>query len=240
MSTFVLVHGSWHAGWCWHKIVARLERAGHRALALDLPGHGRDRRPLAGITLADYVQCVTDVLDRESEPVILVGHSRGGIVISQAAEARPDKVRALVYLAAFLVPDGGTALELALSDRDSLVLPNLHVDRAGGFDMLAERAYRKALYADCSDDDVTLARLLLTPEPSAPAATPLRLSDENYGRVPRTYIELTLDRAVSVTLQRRMVEGMSCHAVRSLHTSHSAYFSAPDELTEQLLATGIL
>lgn len=239
MSTFVLVHGSWHAGWCWHKIAARLERAGHRALAPDLPGHGRDRRPLAGITLADYVQCVTDVLDREHEPVTLVGHSRGGIVISQTAEARPDKVRALVYLAAFLVPHGGTALELALSDRDSLVLPNLHVDRAGGFDMLAERAYRKALYADCSDDDIALARLLLTPEPSAPAATPLRLSDANYGRVPRIYIELTLDRAVSVTLQRRMVEGMPCREVRSLHTSHSAYFSAPDELTNHLLETAV-
>lgn len=240
MSTFVLVHGSWHAGWCWHKIAARLERAGHRALAPDLPGHGRDRRPLAGITLADYVQCVTDVLDRESEPVILVGHSRGGIVISQAAEARPDKVRALVYLAAFLVPDGGTALELALADRDSLVLPNLHLDRAGGFDMLAERAYREALYADCSDDDIALARSLLTPEPSAPAATPLRLSDANYGRVPRTYIELTQDRAVSISLQRRMHQRLPCRTVRSLHTSHSAYFSAPDELTTHLLETAAL
>lgn len=239
MSSFVLVHGSWHGGWCWHKIVARLERAGHRALAPDLPGHGRDRQPLAGITLDDYVRCITDILDREPEPVILVGHSRGGIVISQAAEARPDKVRALVYLAAFLVPDGGTALELALTDSDSLVLPNLQLDRDAGWDMLAEQAYREALYADCSDDDIVLARLLLTPEPSAPAATPLRLSDDNYGQVPRTYIELTRDRAVSVTLQRRMVKAMPCRKVWGLDTSHSAYFSAPDDLTNYLLEAAV-
>lgn len=235
MSTFVLVHGSWHGGWCWYKIVPRLERAGHRALAPDLPGHGRDRRALGGITLDDYVRGVTDLLDRESEPVILVGHSRGGIVISQVAEARPDKVGALVYLAAFLVPEGGTALELARTDRDSLVLPNLQLDRDAGWDMLAAHAYREALYADCTDDDIALARSLLTPEPIAPAATPLRLSDDRYGRVPRTYIELTQDRAVSVALQRRMVEAMPCRAVRSLAASHSAYFSTPDLLTSQLL-----
>jgi len=235
MSTYVLVHGSWHAAWCWHKIVLRLERAGHRAIAVDLPGHGRDRRPLAGITLDDYVRCVTDILDREREPAILVGHSRGGIVISQATEARPDRVRCLVYLAAFLVPDGGTALELALSDRESLVLPGLAFDRTAGWDMLAEHAYREALYADCTDNDIALARLLLTPEPSAPAATPLRLSAAGYGRVPRTYIELTQDRAVSPALQRRMAEQLPCREVRHMHTSHSAYFSAPDELTGHLL-----
>ena len=240
MTTFVLVHGSWHGGWCWHKIVARLERAGHRALAPDLPGHGRNHRALGGITLNDYLASITDLLDRQPEPVILVGHSRAGIVISQAAEARPDRVYALVYLAAFLVPDGGTALELALTDHDSLVRPNLLFDRAAGWDMLAEHAYRETLYADCAEDDIALARLLLTPEPSAPAATPLRLSKDNYGRVPRSYVELTQDRAVSISLQRRMHERLPCRTVRTLYASHSAYFSAPDELTNHLLGTAAL
>jgi len=61
MSTFVLVHGSWHGAWCWGKVVPLLERAGHKVEAIDLPGHGNDRSPIADMTMQSCVDRVTSV-----------------------------------------------------------------------------------------------------------------------------------------------------------------------------------
>jgi len=238
MSTYVLIHGSWHAAWCWYKITPRLEAAGHKVVAPDLPGHGRDRTPPNQVTLQDYMDVTTGILDAEDEPVVFVAHSRGGIVASETAELRPGKIRTLVYVAAYLCPGGETIIPLFLSDTDSLVPANLDVNGDEGWDMLRREAHRAALYADCSDDDVALAASLLTPEPSGPTHTPLTTTDENFGRVPRVYIELTQDRAVSWSLQQRMCTAMPCEDVLAVEASHSAYFSKPDELTQKILQAG--
>lgn len=235
MSTYLLIHGSWHGAWCWYKVLPRLRAAGHNAIAIDMPGRGADRRPAAEVSMHDYVEAIGRVLDESEEPVVLVGHSRGGIAISQAAEARSARVRRLVYLAAFLVPDGETILPLALTDSDSLVLPSLELNQAEGWDMLRSEAFRDALYADCSEEDVALAHSLLSPEPIGPTNTPLSLSDGGFGSIPRSYIELLEDRAVSPSLQRRMLEAMPCDEVISLEASHSAYFSRPGELARAIL-----
>lgn len=236
MATFVLIHGSWHGAWCWHKIVPRLRAMGHCVHAPDLPAHGRDRSSPKTIGLDHYVTRAAEVLSAAAEPVIIVAHSRGGIVASQTAELFPQQVSKLVYLAAFLLPDGARVLEYGREDHGSLVGRYLNVNAAEGWDMLREEAFRETLYADCSDDDYALCASLLTPEPLAPTLTPLRLSAERYGRIPRFYIELERDRAVTPTLQRKMYGETPCQAVVRMPASHSAYFSMPDVLAEHLHA----
>src|SRR5688572_25619526 len=122
MSTYVMIHGAWHGGWCWDKVRRRLEDAGHRVVTPDLPGHGDDRTETAAVTLDAYAGRVCEALDAQAEPVILVGHSMGGVIITAAAERRPEKVRALVYLCAFLPGDGDTLMALANQDPSTLVL----------------------------------------------------------------------------------------------------------------------
>ena len=234
MSTFVLIHGSWHGAWCWYKVIPLLEQAGHKAIALDLPGHGRDWTAARDITMQSYVDSVCTVLDAQAEPVILVGHSRGGIVISQTAEHRPDKIQTLVYLAAYLIPNGEAMLPTALSDTESLIASNLMLNEAEGSHMLKQEAFQAALYADCSPEDLALATALLTPEPNAPVGTPLNLSDENYGRVARVYISTLQDKGVTPTLQKRMVTATPCQKILSLETSHSPFLSAPEKLVQHL------
>jgi pimeloyl-ACP methyl ester carboxylesterase len=239
MSTFVLVHGAWHGAWCWYKVLPPLKKAGHRAIAVDLPGLGRDRTPLQDVSLQSYVDRVCAAIDEQPGRVILVGHSRGGIVISQTAEQRPARIEKSVYLAAFLLPGGQAMLPNALEDRGSLLLQNLVVNEAQGCITVKEEAYRDAMYGDCSDEDVTLATCLLTPEPIMPVVTPLDLSERNFGRVPRVYIETLYDRALTLAAQRRMIAGMPCAHVISMHTSHSPFFSAPEELVEHLLVLAL-
>jgi pimeloyl-ACP methyl ester carboxylesterase len=236
VAAFVLVHGAWHGGWCWHKIVARLRKAGHRATAPDLPSLGRDRTPLALVSLQTWTESVCRLLAAEVEPVILVGHSRAGAVISQAAEECPEKIRALVYLAGYLLADGESVSQKAKEDAQSLVGPNMQLSQDRRSWTLREAAVREALYGECSDEDVVLAQSLLAPEAVAPLMTPIRVSEAKFGRVPRVYIECLRDRAVSLSEQRRMVIAMPCRQVISMDADHSPFFSCPDELTTHLVA----
>jgi pimeloyl-ACP methyl ester carboxylesterase len=229
----ILLHGSWHGAWCWHKVIPHLEQAGHRVHVPDLLAHGRDWRFARGrITLKQMVRQVCELVDSLPEPALIVAHSRGGIVASSVAEMRPQKVNGLVYLAAFMLRDGERVADFFRIDKDSLIPKNIRINKMTLTDSLKEEAYRPALYADCSDADVALARTLLTAEPSLPALTHLRLSPHRYGTVRRHYIELTQDKAVSITLQRKMIAASPCASVSSIDASHSAYFSCPGKLAE--------
>jgi pimeloyl-ACP methyl ester carboxylesterase len=231
MANVVLIHGSWHGAWCWYKVAPRLEAAGHRVLVPDLPAHGRSWSAVRGlVTLGQMVRTLTDLLDRLDEPAVVVAHSRGGIVASRVAELRSRKVAKLVYLASFMLRDGERVADYFFRDKGSLLHGNVAIDRLRASDMVDRGVCAEALYADCSPEDQALALSLLTPEPSLPALTRVRLSEDNYGTVERHYIELTQDRAVTPELQRAFVERSPCKQVVSLAASHSAYFSMPDEL----------
>lgn len=232
----MLVHGAGHGGWCWHKVVARLRNAGQRALAPDLPGLGRDRTALALMSLDLWTQSICELLDGEVEPVILVGHSRAGAIISQVAEERAQRVTALVYVAGYLLADGESVAQMAKEDPDSLVARNMQLSADRSSWTLREAAVQEALYGECAPEDVVLAQSLLQPEAIAPLTTPIHVSDAKFGRVPRAYIECLRDRAVSLSQQRKMVRAMPCRQVFAIDTDHSPFFSAPDELTAQLLS----
>src|SRR5260221_5099251 len=122
MGIYVLVHGGWHGAWCWNRIVPSLEKKGHHVIAVDLPGHGRDKSVTAKVTMKDYVDVLVAQLDALPEPVCLVGHSSGGAIATQVAEHRPEKIRALVYLAAFLPRSGESILGLFHQATDSVLL----------------------------------------------------------------------------------------------------------------------
>ena len=234
MGAFVFVHGGWSGGWCWEKVVPLLEEAGHEAHAPDLPGSGDDPTPIPEVSLQGYADGVSEVLDAQSEPVVLVGHSSGGVVISQVAEQRPDKVKLLVYLTAFLLRDGETLFEVAENETGSLVLPNLVMSEDGASATIREDVIREALLHDCPEEDVQRAKARFTPQALAPFATPLSLTEGNFGRVPRAYIETLQDRAISPSFQEYMYGRQPCREVLSMDTSHSPFFAAPEELAGHL------
>lgn len=234
MSTYVLIHGAWHGSWCWDRVVPLLEKEGHKVEAPDLPGHGKDATPIREVSLQAYADSVCKILDAQSDPVVLVGHSMGGIVISQAAEHRPGKIETLVYLTAFLLRDGESLLQVAQGDMEALVLPNLTFAEDQSYSSVRDEAVKEAFYGDCSEEDVARAKSLLVPQAAAPFATPVSTTEESFGRIPRVYIECLRDRAISPSVQKRMYAAAPCRKVVSMDTSHSPFFSAPDELVVHL------
>jgi len=237
MSNFVLVHGAWHGSWCWAGVAAALRQAGHALALVDLPGRAGDPRPHAAITLVDYVRRVGDVIARQGEPVVLVGHSMGGITITQVAEAMPERLVRLVYVTAFLPRDGESLLDFTATETETPLHDGVLADPAQSSLTLKSAAVaRAAFYHCCSAADTERALAQLVPEPLTPAAAPVRTSAERFGRVPRTYIECLQDRAISHALQRRMQAALPCERVHQLDTDHSPFLSATAALAAQLAA----
>ena len=135
--TFVLVHGAWHGGWCWRAVMSALERDGHRAFALDLPGHYDNQRDHAEVTLTSYVEYVAHYIsERDLRDVVLVGHSLGGLTISGVAELVPDRLKRVIFASAMVMIDGerpGAELERVAPGR-----PGSRGDKTGPFSVLVK------------------------------------------------------------------------------------------------------
>src|SRR6266851_2103056 len=163
-TTFVLVHGAWHGAWCWRKVQALLIQAGHQVILPDLPGLGQDHTPLAEVTFASGVERICDLLSRSSEPVVLVGHSLGGMYISQVAEECPEKIRWLAYLTALLPRNGESMMEIMnAAEQNPELFACTECD-----DVSMRLRLPDALpwfYHDCPPEDTQLAARLLRPQP---------------------------------------------------------------------------
>jgi pimeloyl-ACP methyl ester carboxylesterase len=238
MSNYLLIHGAWHGGWCWRKVMPLLEAKGHRVLAPDLPAHGDDRTPMAKVTLKSYTDRVCEIAREQKEPVILAGHSMGGVVITQAAEYCAKQIAALVYVCAFLPRNGDSLMTWASQDRESLVNPGTTSLQADGTIRFKPEYTREAFYGDCPEEDAAFARSRLVAQSPAPFATPVQTTTERWGAIPRFYIEGARDRAITLLLQREMQKHSPCRQTFSIVTDHSPFFSAKEELADIFLRIG--
>jgi pimeloyl-ACP methyl ester carboxylesterase len=230
-SAFVLVHGAWHGGWCWRRVVERLRSAGRTVHAPTLTGLG-ERSHLFGpsVTLASHVQDVVAVLEFEDlRDVVLVGHSYGGTVITGVADRAPERLAHLVYLDA-LVPEDGqswrdTIWPASRAARDE------QIERHGA---LAPATLEYFGVAEPADRAWVEPRL--TPQPPGTWDDPLRLTNPDAARLPRTYIWCTEtpSRAFHAyaAAARAPDSGWRYH---ELATGHDAMITRPEEVVRILL-----
>lgn len=233
MNTVVLVHGAWHGAWCWASVLAGLDEQGVPAVAVDLPGHGASTLPLGDLHGdADHVRSVLDDLAAGgTEGVVLVGHSYGGAVITDAGTH--PLVRRLVYVTAFAPDEGETVLGLALDHEEQSDLgPIIRFDD-DDTNHLDPDLVVGALYGDCSPADVERALSLLGQQPGASFAQPPRAVA--WRERPVTYAVCGADRGVLPSLQRRMAERIPDAAVVEWpDSSHSPFLSQPGAVVDLL------
>lgn len=230
MADFLLVHGSCHGAWCWRDLIPELVALGHSARAIDMPSHGEDETPIADVTLEG---CRDAVLAASTPETVIVGHSWGGYPITAAAEAKPDMMRGLIYLCAY-VPISGLSISEMRKRADRQPLIGSVVKSPDGLSYEIEPSrIRPLFYHDCSDECVDYARARLCPQAIGPQETPLFLT-ERYGRVPRAYIRTTDDRTIPPEFQAEMCRDFPGDRRYDMDSSHSPFFSHPRQLAQLL------
>ena len=243
VKTFVLVHGAWYGRWCWYKLIPLLEQKGYQVVAIDLPGYGEDNTDLANITLNNYVNKVVEAAATVAGKVVLLGHSMGGAVISQASEVLgSEKVAKLVFLDAFLLRDGESIFDQAEKMNEATkheanfmiehpASEYLVFSEDGKTCVVNPLMIAEIFSHDCPAEDVALAGKMLRWQPVACLATPLRVTDARYGSIPKYFIRCTLAKDLD---RRSIVQNMPCERVYELPSSHSVFFSMPAKLAEVL------
>lgn len=232
--TTVLVHGAWHGAWCWELVTERLRLAGASVNAIDLPGHGDDPGRLGDLH-ADSAR-LTEVLDDLDSPVLLVGHSYGGAVITEAG-AHPS-VHRLVYLCALAIDGHETCSTAIVEDAEKLGLsfddmPDISAGISvsdDGVISLEPSIAAAALYNGCGQELTEWAMSKLGPQTiesmqQSPAVVAWR-------EKPSTYVVCSDDKIVHPGLQRIMAK--RCTESLEWESGHSPFLSMPDRVVELL------
>lgn len=238
MSTFLLVHGAWHSGRCWERVVPLLESAGHRVCAPSLTGYG-DRAHLLGpeVGLDTHVADVVGLIrEQDLTDVVLVGHSYAGLVISSVANQVPDRIAELVYLDAMVPRDGETAVDVQPVTQQ---LIDLAARSGSGWRIppLPEQPAPLGLFGVTDPADVAWLRSMLSDQPVRCLQQPVRLDNPAADAIPRTHIHCVGGQPEGIT--RRPVPPIQPNGtpaqVWELPTGHDCMITMPVELTDLLL-----
>jgi pimeloyl-ACP methyl ester carboxylesterase len=278
LPTIVLIHGSLHGSFCWSRVTPFLVEAGFKVLAIDLPGCGlngrfptssyarpfdadaysTERSPLASLTLADYARYTGDIVDRlyanTQEPLVLVGHSLGGITLNAVGESHASKIRNLIYVSAVIPASGETvgdcfatksafAASYVAQGKNGSIRPMADIG-AGRFDLntpdpAVRSAIRSAYCGDVSDEDfLAWANLLVPDDARGPQNGKTVLTGSNWGSIPRSYIKCMQDKIIPPALADEIMAALdkltpgNKTVVETLDTSHSPFLSKPQELAQ--------
>ena len=237
IARFVLVQGAFGGAWCWEPLIEPLEAAGHTVESFDLPGGGDDQTPVEDVTLESCAARVCAVLSQRPEPAVLVGYSMGGAIVTQAASNCPERVAALVFVAAFMPADGQSLLDLTHlpEGKDDMIQANLVIEGDPPVAVLSEEATAAAIYNDCTSEQTAWAVARRRPQPVAPFADPARIDESVLAAIPRSYVLTTRDRSIPPALQRRMIREHPCENVIELDADHAPFLSATNELAAALV-----
>src|ERR1700744_5080196 len=170
-----------------------------------MPGHGTDQTPVLRLKFDVYKNVVINTIDSLGGKVILVGHSFGGVIISDVAESIPSKIEKLVYIAGFVPLSGQSCLALARTDTTSVLGASLVPSEDGLPLGVVQNEIVPSFIQDGTTAEQNLVLANFRAEPTVPLTNPVTLTAANYGSVPKAYIRTLMDHAITPTLQARML-----------------------------------
>ncbi|RFA28420.1 alkyl salicylate esterase [Alkalilimnicola ehrlichii] len=240
-TTAVLIHGAWAGSWVWDRLLPHLQAQGVQTQAVNLPGNGADGIPAADVTLEHYVRHVVNVIETLPGPIVLVGHSGGGVTATQVAETIPARVNGVAFVAGMMLPShaGFADITRELQKEEPAAAgigPHLEWAADRRISTVPVRAACDIFFHDVPAKLAIAAATRLVPQPEKARAAKPYWTAERFGRLPRLYIEALADRSVVLTAQRRMQALVPGATVASLPCGHAPQLAMPEELAACLSA----
>lgn len=229
--TIVMVHGALLTSGSWMPVQSYLQNKGYNVVTLDVPGRAEDNLAASDITFDMATQKVCNVVELQNGPVVLVGHSQAGALITQALEKCGDKIKSLVYVAA-VVPLNGEQVFQMLSPQD-----NANFDRCATLDESTSLykinptgPIKEMFMADASRAQSERAIHYMTDEPSHIGDGTLHYDTEKFKAIPKFYIKTLNDKIISAETQTAILSKVKMEETYSMSTGHSPFVSQPQQL----------
>ena len=242
MTDFVLVHGAWHGGWCWQRVVDALHAQGHRAHAVTLTGLGeRVHLMSSAITLETHIADVANAIEgQELQEAVLVVHSYAGMIGTAIADRMTQRLKHLVYVDAVVSRPGES-----WSSTHASATREARIAAAKNSPDYSFPAPDPAVFGLAAEDHAWVQRRQ-TPHPGHTYQAPLQFDPVRVASVPRTFIDCVKPRLGTIDSIRPRVRdagfwdgawsGGGGIRVTELATGHDPMVSAPGELTRLLVA----
>jgi pimeloyl-ACP methyl ester carboxylesterase len=214
----VLVHGAWADASSWSKVIPILQKAGHRVIAVQLPEH----------SLADDVATVKRAIQLVGAPIVLVGHSYGGEVITNAAYNNPN-VKGLVYVAAFAPNEGqslGNFVDVSKLPKDLLIIDS------GGFSYINPAMFAGAFAQDVNSTEADIMAIVQKPFSTSIFAE--KSGTPAWKQLPTWYQVSENDHMIPPDVERMFAKQMNATTI-SLPSSHASLVSHPDQIAQLIL-----
>lgn len=239
--TFVLIHGAWAASWVWHSLRAVLEDQGYAVITPDMPGNSRNPATPEQINMQGCVAQVQACCAEVSGPLVIVGHSGGGVVATQVAEVMAERVVGVVFIAGMMLPSGLGFAELSDEAQKQHpeaagIWPHLQWSADRQSSSVPAQAVCDVFLQDLPREQAMAAAQLFYPQPEGTRALIAEWTPERFGRLPRLYIEARLDNSVVLPVQQRMQQLVPGAEVVSLDTGHVPQVTATVAVADALLS----
>jgi pimeloyl-ACP methyl ester carboxylesterase len=240
MSTFVLVHGSWHDGSAWEVVIQHLAAKGHQAFAPTIAGHGKSVNK--NVNHAQCTQSIIDyIVDKDLTNIILLGHSFGGTIIAKVAEVIHDRIRRLIFLDAF-VPNDGESTYDNIPPHSQALFEKLVEESDDNTLMMPFELWREAFLNDADFDLAQSSYAGLSPEPYQPWIDKLDLKQFYSLTIPKSYLYCTEDNVLPQGEQwgwhPRMSNRLGLFRLVQMPGGHEVVFSDPVGLAEKIIVAG--
>jgi pimeloyl-ACP methyl ester carboxylesterase len=232
---FVFIHGAWHGGWCWEGVIKELERAGHTAEAPTMPGH-QPTDDRSKVTFQDYVNKIVSVLKAKTTPVVMVAHSSAGFLLQSAVPKAAQKVERLVFLNAFILPNGKSQFDL--------VPPEVAQGMTAAANASSEKSVpvnedfvRNMLMAGESKEKQDALIKRLVPQPIALFTTRVNTQEFDKLKIPKSVVFCKGDVSLPPGAYLGMAQGLGEHELIEVEGGHETLFTNPKVVADGLLKT---